>query len=87
VFENKVPKKLLESKKNEVTGNWRRLLDEELHGMCSSQNRLQTKLNEFSGENGTYGQGERCVEDLGAETDGKRQPGRTPLNGKIYLTL
>jgi len=34
VFENKIPKKILESKKNEVTGNWRRLLDEELHGMC-----------------------------------------------------
>jgi hypothetical protein len=36
MFENKVPRKILESKKNEVTRNWRSLHDEELHDMCSS---------------------------------------------------
>lgn len=45
---------------------------------------LQTKLNEFGGENGMYGRGEMCVEGCGGETVGNRQFGRTTLNGKMY---
>jgi len=35
VFENKVRRKVLESKKNEVTRNWRRLHDEESPLACA----------------------------------------------------
>jgi hypothetical protein len=36
VFENSVLKKKVEPKREEVTGEWRRLHKEEFHDMCSS---------------------------------------------------
>jgi hypothetical protein len=38
VLENKVPRKVCELKRDEVTGDSRKLHDEELHGLCSSPN-------------------------------------------------
>jgi hypothetical protein len=36
VFQNRVPKKIYESKRQEVMGGWRRLHNEELHNMYAS---------------------------------------------------
>jgi hypothetical protein len=36
VFENKVLRRIFEPKRDEVTGGWRKLHDEELHGLYSS---------------------------------------------------
>jgi hypothetical protein len=38
VFENRVLSRIFESKKNEVTGEWRRLHDEEFNALYSSPN-------------------------------------------------
>jgi hypothetical protein len=38
VFENKVVRRNFEPKRNEVTGGWRKLLNEELHNLYSSPN-------------------------------------------------
>ena len=38
VFGNGVLRKILSPKRNEVTGKWRRLHNEELYGVCSSPN-------------------------------------------------
>jgi len=38
VFENKVLRRIFGSKKDEVTGEWRKLYNEELNDMCSSPN-------------------------------------------------
>jgi hypothetical protein len=37
-LENRVPRKVFELKRDEVTGDRRKLHDEELHGLCSSPN-------------------------------------------------
>jgi hypothetical protein len=37
VFENRVLRKILGSKRDEVTGEWRRLRNEELYDVYSSQ--------------------------------------------------
>jgi hypothetical protein len=36
VFENKVLRRIFGPKRDEVTGDWRKLLNEELHDLCSS---------------------------------------------------
>jgi hypothetical protein len=36
VFENRVLRRLFEPKRDEVTGEWRKLHNEELHDLCSS---------------------------------------------------
>jgi len=38
VFENRVLKKIFGGTRDEVTGDWRRLRDEELHDLYSSPN-------------------------------------------------
>jgi hypothetical protein len=38
VFENRVLKRIFGPKKEEVSGGWRRLHNEELHNLCSSPN-------------------------------------------------
>jgi hypothetical protein len=36
VFENRVLRRIFEQKRDEVTGDWRKLHDEELHNLYSS---------------------------------------------------
>jgi len=36
VFDNKVPRKLLEPKRKDVTGDWRKLANNEFHGLYTS---------------------------------------------------
>jgi hypothetical protein len=36
VFENRVLTRIFGEKRDEVTGDWRKLHNEELHGLCSS---------------------------------------------------
>jgi hypothetical protein len=38
VFENRVLRRMFGSKRDEVTGGWRKLLDEELHNLYCSVN-------------------------------------------------
>jgi hypothetical protein len=38
VFENRVVRRIFGPKRDEVTGGWRKLQDEELHGLYSSPN-------------------------------------------------
>jgi hypothetical protein len=38
VFENRVLRRIFGQKRDEVTGDWRKLHNEELHNLCSSPN-------------------------------------------------
>jgi hypothetical protein len=42
VFENRVLKRIFGPKRDEVTGDWRKLHNEELHNLYSSPNRMIT---------------------------------------------
>jgi hypothetical protein len=42
VFENRVLRRILGPKKDEVTGEWRKLHNEELHNVYSSPNIIRT---------------------------------------------
>ena len=70
VFENRVLR-VFGPKRDEVTGEWRKLHNEELRDLYSLPNIVQvvkTKKNEMGGACGTYGGGERCAQGSSGET-------------------
>jgi hypothetical protein len=57
VFENRVLRRIFGPKRDEVTGEWRKLHNEELAYLCSSQNYYSGDqiTNEMGGAYSTYG--------------------------------
>ena len=67
MFENRVLRRIFEPKGNGVTGEWRKLHNEELNSLYSSPSNVRVK-NEMGGVCGTYGGRERCAQGFGWET-------------------
>jgi hypothetical protein len=56
-------------KRDEVTGQWRRLHTEELHDLCSSSNIIRViKKSKMGRAYGMYGGQERCIQGFGEKT-------------------
>ena len=69
VVENRVLRKVFGPKRDEVTEDWRRLHDEELHDLYSSSNIIRViKSRMVGGACGTFRRQERCIHDFGGET-------------------
>jgi hypothetical protein len=70
VFENRVLKRIVGPKRDEVTGEWRKLHSEELHNIYSSPDiirQVKIKENEVGGACGTHGRGEKSVQGFGGK--------------------
>jgi hypothetical protein len=68
VFENSVLRRIYGTKRDEVTGEWRKLHNEELHNLYSSPDIIrQVKANEVGGAHGTHGRGEKIVLGFGGK--------------------
>jgi hypothetical protein len=68
VFENRVLRRIFGPKRDEVTGEWRMLHNEELHNLYSSPDIIrQVKANGVGRACGTHGRGEKSVQGF----DGK----------------
>ena len=66
-------RKIFGSKREEVTGEWRKLHNEELNDLYSSPNIVQViKKNEMGEARSTYGGEERCILGFDGEPEGKR---------------
>jgi hypothetical protein len=70
VFENRVLRKIFRSNKDEVTGEWRRLHNEQLHEMLLTKyySSDQIKKNEMGKACGTHGRQGRCTQGFRWET-------------------
>ena len=70
VFENRVLRRIFGSKRAGVTGEWRKIHNEELSDMCSHQILFRrANREELDGRAcGTYGGRENCAQGFGGET-------------------
>jgi len=71
VFENRVLRRIFGPKRDEVTGEWRKLHNEELNNLYSSPNIvrvIKSRRMRWVGAYSMYGGGERCVQGFGGET-------------------
>ena len=72
VFENRVFRKMLGPKRNEVTGEWRRLHNEELYDLYCSPNIIRViKSRWVRWEGSTCRRKERCIQRLAVRPEGK----------------
>jgi hypothetical protein len=65
VFENRVLRRIFGPKRVEVTGGWRKLHNEELHGLYSSPSIGVIKLRRMRWAG--HGGGEGCIQHFGWE--------------------
>jgi hypothetical protein len=78
VFENRVLRRIFGPKRDEVTGEWRKLHNEEIHNLYSSPDIIgQVKANEVGGACGTHGRGEKSVQGFGGKAGKKETTWKT----------
>jgi hypothetical protein len=81
VFENKVVRRIFGPKRDEVTGEWRKLHSEELHILYSSPNiirQIKSRRLKWAGHD-THRRGEECVHGF----DGKARRKETTWETKV----
>jgi len=74
VFENRVLRRVLGPKRDEVTGEWRKLHNEELYDLYSSPNIfrvIKSRRIRFAGQSSAYGGQERRIQGFAGETRSK----------------
>jgi hypothetical protein len=69
VCENRVLRRIFGPKRDEVTGEWRKLHNEGLRNLYSSPDIIrQVKANEVGGACDTHGRGKKSVQGFGGKT-------------------
>jgi hypothetical protein len=79
VFENRVLRRIFGSKRDEVTGEWRRLHNEKLNDLCSSPNIIQvikSRRMRWAGLVARMGEGRGAYRILVGRSEGRRPLGR-----------
>jgi hypothetical protein len=71
VFENRVLRRVFGTKRDEVTGEWRKLHNEELNHLYTLPNIVRVEKNEMGGACGACGRGERGAQGVRGEARGK----------------
>jgi hypothetical protein len=78
VFKNRVLRRIFGPNRDEVTGEWRKLHNEELHNLYSSPDIIrQVKANEVGGACGTHGRGEKSVQGFSGKARRKKTTRKT----------
>jgi hypothetical protein len=79
VFENRVLRRIFGPKRDEVTGEWRKLHNEELHKLYSSPDiirQVKSSRIRWVGHVACMGEGRKVYKVLVGKPEGKRPPGR-----------
>jgi hypothetical protein len=78
VSENRVLRRIFGPKRDEVTGEWRKLHNVELYNLYSSPDIIrQVKANEVGRACGTHGRGEKSVQGFGGKAGRKETTWKT----------
>jgi hypothetical protein len=80
VFENRVLRRMFGPKRDEVTGEWRKLHNGELHNLSSSPGiirQIKSRRIEVGRACGTHGRGEKRVEGFGGKARRKKTTWKT----------
>ena len=88
MFENRVLRRLLGPKRDEVTGDWRKLHKEELRDLYSLPNIVRvvkSRRMDWAGHVARMGEGRGVHRVLVRKSEGKRPLGRPRLDGRIIL--
>jgi hypothetical protein len=79
VFENRVLRRIFGPKRDEVTGEWRKLHNEELHILYSSPNiirQIKSRRMKWAGHVARMGEERNVYRVLTGKSEGKRPLGR-----------
>jgi hypothetical protein len=79
VFENRVLRTIFGPKRDEVTGDWRKLHNEELHNLYSSPNiirMIKSRRIRWAGHEARMGEKRNAYRILVGKSEGKRPLGR-----------
>jgi hypothetical protein len=79
VFENRVLRRIFGPKRDEVTGEWRKLHSEELHNLCSYPDiirQVKSRRMRWAGHVARVGEERKVYKVLVGKPEGKRQLGR-----------
>jgi hypothetical protein len=72
VLENRAPRRVFGPKRDEVTGDWRKLQKEDFNDLYSLPNIIQViKFRKMIGARHVARVGEKCLQGFGGETWGK----------------
>jgi len=88
VFENRVLRRVLGSKRDEVTGEWRKLHNEELmdlYSLPSIVRVVKSRRMRWTGHVARMGEGKGVHRVLVGKPEGKRQSGDLDVDGRIIL--
>jgi hypothetical protein len=78
VFENRVLRRIFGLKRDELTGDWRKLHNEELHNLYSAPNRMiNSRRMRWIGHVARMGEKRNAYRILVGNPEGKRSLGRT----------
>jgi hypothetical protein len=79
VFENRVLRRIFGPKRDEVTGGWRKLRNEELHNVYSSPDiirQVKSRRMRWAGQVARMGEQRKVYKVLAEKPEGKRPLGR-----------
>jgi hypothetical protein len=79
IFENRVLRRIFGPKRDEVTGEWRRLHNKELHALCSSSiiiRVIKSRRLRWAGHVERMGESRRAYRALVEKPEGRRPLGR-----------
>jgi hypothetical protein len=88
VFENRVLRRIFGPKRDEVTGDWRKLHNEELHNLYSSPNiirMIKSRRIRWAGHAARMGETRNAYRILVGRPEGKRPLGRPRCSGWTIL--
>jgi hypothetical protein len=86
VFENRVLRRIFGPKRDEVTGEWRKLHSEELHNLYSSPDiirQIKSRQMRWAGHVARMGEERKLYKVLVGKPEGKRPLGRPNIDGRM----